>query len=178
MVALHFGGRFHDINYGVPACELAKDGRVVDVGVKFAGPAIGGQPPWQKWWDSADEACAIPAATEDAGRPGRWRYELTRRAPLADTSAIKVTPDRRLQLLAALVVTVSPGAAGKQPVTHGVSSGCEAAVKGREHHSIARLAWKCGEGRTGSRSRTRRSAGARFLWDGCAGRRWPGSGGE
>ena len=49
VIALHFGGRYHDINYGVPACELAKDGRVVGAGVKFAGTPTGGQPPWEKW---------------------------------------------------------------------------------------------------------------------------------
>jgi endonuclease G, mitochondrial len=37
VLALHFGGRYEVINYGVPASELAKDGRIVDCGVRFAG---------------------------------------------------------------------------------------------------------------------------------------------
>ena len=37
VVALHFGGRYLDANFGVPAADLAADGRVVQAGVQFAG---------------------------------------------------------------------------------------------------------------------------------------------
>lgn len=41
VVALHFGGIYRQRNYAVPACELARDGRVVDSGVSIArGPAV------------------------------------------------------------------------------------------------------------------------------------------
>lgn len=37
VVALHFAGLYLDANFAVPAYELARDGRVVDAGVQFAG---------------------------------------------------------------------------------------------------------------------------------------------
>jgi endonuclease G len=37
VIALHFGGEYLKANYGVPAFELARDSRVVDLGVNFAG---------------------------------------------------------------------------------------------------------------------------------------------
>ena len=37
VVALHFGGIYRQRNYAVPACELARDGRVVDSGLHIAG---------------------------------------------------------------------------------------------------------------------------------------------
>jgi endonuclease G, mitochondrial len=67
VIALHFGGRFHEINFGVPACELARDQRVVDAGVTFAGTAPGGQPSWKQWWDSADQS--VYEITVDRTRP-------------------------------------------------------------------------------------------------------------
>ncbi len=57
VMALHFGGRYRDINYGVPAFELARDQRVVDAGVTFASPgASGGRP------GAGDRAGQRPAA--------------------------------------------------------------------------------------------------------------------
>ena len=85
ILALHFGGRYQDKNYGVPTFELARDGRVVDAGVNFAEGAAGGMPPWSDWWSKADlvetsdddapassGASPVPAAsrTADAGRTG------------------------------------------------------------------------------------------------------------
>ena len=55
VVALHFGGRYRVINFGVPTIELAKDGRVVDAGVRFDGTPPNGEVPWSKWWARADE---------------------------------------------------------------------------------------------------------------------------
>jgi endonuclease G len=72
VVALHFGGRYRVTNYGVPAIELASDGRVVDAGIRFEGPPPEASPPWSEWWDRADEA--PPWSDEDddaAGRPAR-----------------------------------------------------------------------------------------------------------
>lgn len=85
ILALHFGGRYQDKNYGVPTFELARDGRVVDAGVNFAEGAAGGMPPWSDWWSKADlvepsdddapassGASPVPAASRpaDAGRMG------------------------------------------------------------------------------------------------------------
>lgn len=55
ILALHFGGRYQEMNYGVPTCELAQDGCVVDAGVQFAGRASGGTPPWlSDWWNRTE----------------------------------------------------------------------------------------------------------------------------
>lgn len=55
VLALHFGGRYLDVNYAVPAAELARDGRVRDAGVQFAGAAPGGPPPaWLHAWDGIE----------------------------------------------------------------------------------------------------------------------------
>ncbi|CAH0355645.1 MAG: DNA/RNA non-specific endonuclease [Sphingobium sp.] len=73
VLGLHFGGRFLDINYAVPAFELARDGRVVDAGVGFAGVPTGGTPPWERFWQATESiggsdgggvsaAAAAPAA--------------------------------------------------------------------------------------------------------------------
>lgn len=64
VVGLHFGGRYADINYCVPAFELARDGRVADAGVKFAGRPVGGIPPWNSQW-----AALEAAATDDGASP-------------------------------------------------------------------------------------------------------------
>jgi len=48
VVALHFAGVYLKANYGVPALELARDPRVVDAGVNFAGRL----PPSHLWDDA------------------------------------------------------------------------------------------------------------------------------
>ncbi|MES2044608.1 MAG: DNA/RNA non-specific endonuclease [Pseudomonadota bacterium] len=71
VLGLHFGGRYLDTNYAVPASELARDGRVVDAGVSFAGTPVGGNPPWSGYWDAtegvaggeSDVISARPAST-------------------------------------------------------------------------------------------------------------------
>jgi endonuclease G len=70
IVALHFGGRYQAANYAVPAFELARDGRVVDAGVNFAGAARGGVPPWWEWWTKADMTEATDGAAGAASAPG------------------------------------------------------------------------------------------------------------
>ena len=70
VLGLHFGGRYLDTNYAVPAIELGRDGRVVDAGVKLAGAAPSGPPPaWLGVWqtlevaeDTAAQRQAVPGA--------------------------------------------------------------------------------------------------------------------
>ncbi len=62
VVALHFGGRYRITNYAVPASALARDGRVVEAGVRFEGNPPGGDPPWSSWWTRADEEQVIEAS--------------------------------------------------------------------------------------------------------------------
>lgn len=64
VLALHFGGRYLDTNYCVPAFELARDGRVVDAGVVFAGRPGGGIPAWQGWWDQAERTAQMGEKTQ------------------------------------------------------------------------------------------------------------------
>ncbi|MFP3604673.1 DNA/RNA non-specific endonuclease [Paraburkholderia sp. SIMBA_053] len=60
LLALHFGGAYHQINYAVPSAALAEDGRVVNAGVLFAGrPSIDPGANAQ-WWNRADAVEAHP----------------------------------------------------------------------------------------------------------------------
>jgi endonuclease G len=110
VVALHFGGLYKRINYGVPACELAKDQRVIDAGVVFKGerPVVG-EPEWSEWWNLADEATVSDVRRDDAA-PQRRADQL----PAATASGIKATlTNGSLQVVAPLVVTISLGTAAK-----------------------------------------------------------------
>jgi endonuclease G len=55
VLSLHFGGRYHELNYSVPAGALARDARVVDAGVAFVADPVTGPTEWDDWWRSADE---------------------------------------------------------------------------------------------------------------------------
>lgn len=61
VLGVHFGGRFEEMNYFVPAFELARDGRVSDAGVTFASDPVRGTPPWNRYWTE------MPNASPDAG---------------------------------------------------------------------------------------------------------------
>lgn len=65
VLALHFGGEYHARNYSVPSFELARDQRVVDAGVTFAGTARPDGTDWAAWWKRADAQEAVSA---DAGK--------------------------------------------------------------------------------------------------------------
>ncbi|WP_434616451.1 DNA/RNA non-specific endonuclease [Azospirillum sp. B2RO_4] len=55
VVALHFGGRYLDINVAVPTAELVRDARVRDAGVAFAGSAPRGPAPeWLNAWNETE----------------------------------------------------------------------------------------------------------------------------
>ncbi|MGE3873860.1 MAG: DNA/RNA non-specific endonuclease [Parvibaculaceae bacterium] len=62
VLALHFGGRYQEQNFAVPASELARDARVVAAGVNFAGTPTGGANGWSSWWARADGGEAVVAA--------------------------------------------------------------------------------------------------------------------
>ena len=74
VLGLHFGGRYQEQNYAVPASELARDRRVIDAGVTFAGTPEGGANTWADWWQNADAAERSPRhrypgrATRTSGR--------------------------------------------------------------------------------------------------------------
>ncbi len=54
VVAIHFGGRYREQNFAVPASELARDQRVIDTGVTFAGVPHADNTDWEQWWQRAD----------------------------------------------------------------------------------------------------------------------------
>jgi endonuclease G len=60
VVGLHFGGIYLDANFAVPAYELARDARVVQAGVNFAG-SVPGTNDWAWAWAQADGAEVDPA---------------------------------------------------------------------------------------------------------------------
>lgn len=62
ILGLHFGGRYLESNYAVPAFELARDSRVVDAGVRFSGPTPGGSSPWDSAWQGREHPAPAPVA--------------------------------------------------------------------------------------------------------------------
>ncbi|MEI9887783.1 MAG: DNA/RNA non-specific endonuclease [Rhizomicrobium sp.] len=66
VIALHFAGLYLKANYGVPAAELGRDGRVIDAGVTFTGTPSRKPAPWDSYWKNADlneevDGAAAPA---------------------------------------------------------------------------------------------------------------------
>jgi endonuclease G len=112
VVALHFGGRYGVINFGVPAGALAKDGRVVDTGIQFAAKPAGGTPPWASWWRRADEAPVREAP--DAGRrdSSAQRPQDTRTVS-SPQPEVQSMSDGTVQLTVPLHVTLRIGVPGK-----------------------------------------------------------------
>jgi len=58
VAALHFGGRYLEANYAVPACDMALDDRLVDFGLLFEtdGPPRPKPGPWDDYWRQTEEA--------------------------------------------------------------------------------------------------------------------------
>ncbi len=80
VIGLHFAGEYLKFNCGVPAFELAKDARVVDAGVTFAGKTQTQHGPFERYWSKVEpaetaEASDHAAGPSDAGdyRPGAAR---------------------------------------------------------------------------------------------------------
>lgn len=81
VVALHFGGRYLDANFSVPAADLAIDGRVLDAGVRFAGKPDPRPDAYAEDW----RMVAGPETPPVAALPGRV---LTVTVPLTITLTI------------------------------------------------------------------------------------------
>lgn len=73
VIALHFGGAYHKTNFAVPSAALARDGRVVDAGVKFAATPPGGvdpsSAPWWKRADSEETLASEPSSPAQTSSP-------------------------------------------------------------------------------------------------------------
>jgi endonuclease G len=88
VLALHFGGLYHEKNYCVPAYELSRDDRVIATGVKFAGAAGGGQHDWDDWWGRADATEAPVSAGANAGSaPSRTAVQMQQGTPVSSPAA-------------------------------------------------------------------------------------------
>lgn len=95
ILGLHFGGRYLESNYAVPAFELARDSRVVDAGVRFAGPTPGGASPWDGYWQGREQPASSPVPV------------VTPTAPVTAASTPATTP----------TVSVPVAQAGEQTIT-------------------------------------------------------------
>lgn len=84
VLALHFGGRYLDANFGVPAADLAIDGRVVDAGVRFAGKPAPQAGAYADAWGGG----ATPETTAAAGVQAVQGGTLTVTVPLTITLTI------------------------------------------------------------------------------------------
>ncbi len=122
IVALHFGGRYQDKNYAVPMFELARDGRVVDLGVNFASGAPGGTPAWSDWWSKADLA---GFSDEDVTADQTVQAPAPRPSADVSQSVVQATADG-ITLEVPLQITIRLGA----PSIVGKPSGTEAAQAG------------------------------------------------
>jgi endonuclease G, mitochondrial len=69
VLALHFGGQYHEKNYGVPSSEMARDSRVVDTGASFGGRPSGDPNDWRDWWKRADSGERDEGTTDDGAAP-------------------------------------------------------------------------------------------------------------
>ncbi len=70
VVALHFAGRYLDTNYGVPSADMAKDSRVTDAGVTFAGATSPQPGAWDEWWRGTESVAGTAPGVPVASAPG------------------------------------------------------------------------------------------------------------
>ena len=75
-VALHFAGRYLKANYGVPAAELARDGRIVDAGVSFVDTTTHGPTEWDRYWSAIDDTAVPPRPDRLTGAGNTWTIPL------------------------------------------------------------------------------------------------------
>lgn len=94
ILGLHFGGRYLESNYAVPAFELARDSRVVDAGVNFARPV---PPAW-------------------SGRDGVWKG-LESPVPTPTPATGVTSPAPVVFPAPAPVISVPVSQAGEQTIT-------------------------------------------------------------
>jgi endonuclease G len=120
VLGLHFGGRFHERNYAVPAAALSRDDRVIAAGVAFAGNPPGGQTEWSGWWLRADSSEAVgevgagtaqppPATGSPVGSPAAGLSVSTQGGSITIDVPLRIT----ISLGSATPVTVAQVAAGE-----------------------------------------------------------------
>jgi endonuclease G len=115
VLGLHFGGRFRDINYFVPAFELARDGRVVDAAVSFAGSPSGGTPPWSRYWDELINQGENPVSQQQPSA-------ISPALPRSSTTTTRVGPGGEVSFTIPLTVTVQLGASSSAVESAGIEA--------------------------------------------------------
>ncbi|ESX18020.1 DNA/RNA non-specific endonuclease [Mesorhizobium sp. LSJC264A00] len=119
VVALHFAGRYLERNYAVPTGALAKDQRVVDLGLNFAGAASGGPNDWGAWWNKADSGSPAEGVNlVEVGGAQQIPGVATQTPP---SGGVVVSPGGSVTFEVPLRITVSLGATpGHEAVTESV----------------------------------------------------------
>lgn len=147
VLALHFGGAYHQMNYGVPAAALAADSRVVDAGVQFAGRPPGGRNDWLDWWRQADSQ----ETSQPHGAPVNTPIARTSRQTPATLTAATVsavqTASGEICLQVPLHITISlgqplvgaPGASGTARVLSAGDLGSTEAMREPFHEEAYAL---------------------------------------
>jgi endonuclease G len=110
VVGLHFGGRYLETNYAVPTGALARDSRVVDLGVAFDVSAAGDPNDWSDWWDKADSASGDAEVAGTAALPTNSGAAATVHSPTGPVSSNVVrSRDGSVTFEVPLRITVSLG---------------------------------------------------------------------
>ncbi|MEZ4309742.1 MAG: serine protease [Polyangiaceae bacterium] len=121
VLALHFGGIYKQENWSVPMSELARDPRVVDMGLDFLAPRPDPAVPWRQFWDelpaaSATQLLSPPAQPSPPPAPALSASRSPSRSP--SLSAPSSPPPPR----AAHRPAIAPGAApAGQPISDNLS---------------------------------------------------------
>jgi endonuclease G len=134
--ALHFGGQYHEKNYGVPSFELSRDSRIVQAGVTFGGAPVGDPNSWASWWRDADAGI---------GQDREAQEDVTTKPQAPDTGGLQSPPatisvagrgTREVTIEVPLRITISLGAPLPHPrveSTEAVSTDALEALKPPRH---------------------------------------------
>ena len=131
VMALHFGGRYREQNYAVPAFELARDQRVIDAGVSFESTPRPDATDWAEWWSRADSEQVVEDDADVSGTPTRSAAPATSSSTAATVKAAAGTMTFELpirftvSLDAPRIVGVQP-AESARVVAEGVGAELEA----------------------------------------------------
>lgn len=99
VIALHFAGLYLKNNYAVPMAELARDRRVVDLGISFTQAKPDAKTEWDSYW-SANEDTPQPAPVAPV-------QPVTLQAPAPSTGEITLRIPIELSIRVGQVTTVA-----------------------------------------------------------------------
>ncbi|MGR9202826.1 DNA/RNA non-specific endonuclease [Rhizobium leguminosarum] len=123
IVALHFAGRYLERNYAVPTAALARDQRVIDAGVIFAGTPPGGSNDWGSWWERADRRESLSVAAPINASPPASAADSSAPAAISASNG-SVTFEVPLR------ITVSLGTPAEAPAAVGTEAVAEIEAPG------------------------------------------------